>query len=268
MRPARQRVLVVDGQPEVRQMVAEFLCGEGFEIIEATNGLEALLHVKRERLDAVVLDVRMPRLGGLEALRRVRILDPGLKVIIMTANPEDIREQAASLGAAAVLAKPLEKRELLYALQSETMSTAVPAQSIRPSSARQTSTPASGRPLKVLVIEDDAHTGAMLKDFVTQQGYVGQLVTDGAAGLRALIQEAPDLVLLDLLMPGLSGLEALPSIRKLAPGVPVVIVSGTTDEELARQALAHGAFDYIVKPVDLRYLAETMALALAMSRLA
>lgn len=259
---------MVDNQPAVRQMVAEFLSGEGFETIEATNGLEALLHVKRERLDAVVLDLRMPRLGGLEALTRVRILDPGLKVVIMTVHPEEIREQAALLGAAAVLAKPLEKRELLHALQSETTSTGVPAQSIRPSSARQTPTPASGRPLKVLVIEDDAHTGTMLKDFVTQQGYVGQWVTDGAAGLRALIQETPDLVLLDILMPGLSGLEALPSIRALAPGVPVVIVSGTPDEELARQALAHGAFDYIVKPVDLGYLAETVAIALAMRQLA
>ena len=62
----------------------------------------------------------MPRLGGLEALRRIRILDPGLKVVIMTANPEDIREEATSLGAAAVLAKPFERRELLQAFRSET----------------------------------------------------------------------------------------------------------------------------------------------------
>ena len=108
----------------------------------------------------------------------------------------------------------------------------------------------------------------MLKDFVTELGYEGQLVADSAAALRALVQGAPDLVLLDILLPGLSGLEALPSIRALAPDVPVIMVSGTTDEERARQALARGAFDYIVKPVDLRYLAETVEVALAMSQLA
>ena len=128
--------------------------------------------------------------------------------------------------------------------------------------------PTSGRPRTVLIVEDDSYTGAMLNDFVTELGYVGRRVGDGAAALRALVQEAPDLVLLDILLPGLSGLEALPSIRALAPGVPVVMVSGTTDEERARQALARGAFDYIVKPVDLRYLAETVEVALAMSQLA
>ena len=121
---------------------------------------------------------------------------------------------------------------------------------------------------RVLIVEDDSYTGAMLKDFVTALGYEGQWVADSAAALRALVQGAPDLVLLDILLPGLSGLEALPSIRALAPGVPVVMVSGTTDEERARQALARGAFDYIVKPVDLRYLAETVEVALAMSHLA
>ena len=259
---------MADDEPEVRQMVANFLRGEGFEVVEVSNGIEALWRVKSERPDAVVLDLRMPRLGGLEALRRIRILDPGLKVVIMTAYPEDIREQAASLGAAAVLAKPFELHVLLHALRSETLPTGIPARPTAPSSAMQTATLASGRPAKVLVIDDDPNTGVMLKDFVALQGYEGQWITDGTAALCALTQEAPDLILLDILMPGLNGLEALPSIRALAPGVPVIMVSGTIDEELARRALAHGAFDYVVKPVDLRYLAESMALALIVTQLA
>src|SRR2546428_13577463 len=128
MRPARQRVLVVTDKPEVHQMVAEFLGGEGFEVIEAINGLEALWHVKGQRPDAVVLDLRTPRLGGLEALRRVLILDPGLKVVVMTVHPEDIPGQAASLGAAAVLAAPFELRELLNAPRSETLPPGVRAE--------------------------------------------------------------------------------------------------------------------------------------------
>jgi len=267
MRPIRQKVLVVDDKPALRQMVAGFLSGEGVEVLEATNGLEALLRIKRERPDVVMLDLRMPRLGGLEALRRIRILDPALKVVIMTANPQDIREQATALGAAAVLAKPFERRELLQALRSETTSTAVPAPSAASPLGMQTAIPPSGRPPKILVVDDDPRTGAMLKDFVMQQGYEGQWVTDGAAALRALAQETPHLILLDILMPGLSGLEALPSIRALAPGVPVVMVSGTTDEALARQTLAQGAFDYVVKPVDLRYLAQTVEMALTMAQL-
>src|SRR5437867_11831703 len=146
MRPARQRVLVVTDKPEVHQMVAEFLGGEGFEVIEAINGLEALWHVKGERPDAVVLDLRTPRLGGLEALRRVLILDPELKVVVMTVHPEDIREQAGSLGAPAVLAAPFEMRELLNALLPETAPTRVRAQPTEPYSTRPSATPTPARP--------------------------------------------------------------------------------------------------------------------------
>jgi CheY-like chemotaxis protein len=267
MRPIRRKALVVDDKPVVRRMVADFLGGEGVEVLEATNGLEALLRIKRERPDVVILDLRMPRLGGLEALRRIRILDPGLKVVIMTTNPQDIREQATSLGAAAVLPKPFERHELLQALRSEPTPTAVPVEPTAPPPAMPTATSPSGRPPEVLIVEDDPHTGAMLKDFVTQQGYAGQWVTDGAAALRALAHGTPGLILLDIHMPGLSGLQALPSIRALAPGVPVVMVSGTTDEEMARQTLAQGAFDYVVKPVDLRYLAQTVEMALTIAQL-
>ena len=125
----------------------------------------------------------------------------------------------------------------------------------------------AGDVVTVLIIDDDPHTGAMLKDFVTLQGYEGQWVADAAEALRALTQAPPDLVLLDILMPGLSGLEALPSIRALAPRVPVIMVSGASDEELGRQALLHGAFDYVVKPIDLGYLAQTVETALLMNQI-
>src|SRR2546425_756101 len=165
MRLPGRKVLVVDDTPTVRQTVGDFLSQEGFEVVEATNGLEALQAVKYERPDAVVLDLRMPRLGGLEALKRMRILDPALTVVIMTAYPEDIREPAASLGAAAVLSKPFEMHELLHALRSETTPRSVTVQPAAPSPASQKATPPSGRSLKVLVIDDDPHTGAMLKEF-------------------------------------------------------------------------------------------------------
>ena len=63
-----ETVLVVDDDPEVRAALGEYLRSEGFEVLEAENGLEALVHVKRARPRAVVLDLMMPRLGGLEAL--------------------------------------------------------------------------------------------------------------------------------------------------------------------------------------------------------
>jgi DNA-binding response OmpR family regulator len=70
------KALVVDDDADIREILAEQLATHGFEVLTAGNGLEALLHVKRERPGAVVLDLAMPRLGGLEALKRIRAFLP------------------------------------------------------------------------------------------------------------------------------------------------------------------------------------------------
>lgn len=115
-----RKVLVVDDEQDVREMLAEFLEAQGFEVLAAANGLESLLHVKRARPDVVVLDLNMPRLGGLEALKRIRHFDPDITVVIITGeqNPEP-RERALAMGAARVLVKPFTFQELLQAVGGE-----------------------------------------------------------------------------------------------------------------------------------------------------
>ncbi len=115
-----RKVLVVDDEQDVREMLAEFLEAQGFEVLAAANGLESLLHVKRARPDVVVLDLNMPRLGGLEALKRIRHFDPAITVVIITGeqNPEP-RERALAMGAARVLVKPFTLDALLQALGGE-----------------------------------------------------------------------------------------------------------------------------------------------------
>src|SRR5262249_59207335 len=80
------RVLIVDDDRDVREVLVETFRLAGFEVLAAANGLEALLHVKRERPDAVVLDLMMPRLGGVGALKRVRSYNPGIRVLLVTGN--------------------------------------------------------------------------------------------------------------------------------------------------------------------------------------
>jgi DNA-binding NtrC family response regulator len=107
----------------------------------------------------------------------------------------------------------------------------------------------------------------LLEDFLQGLGYHVTTAGDAAQGMRALAASAPDIVLLDIVMPGLSGVDALPAIRAVAPRAAIIMISGTSDEALARRALSHGAFDYLRKPIDLPYLALTLETALAMQRL-
>jgi len=84
------------------------------------------------------------------------------------------------------------------------------------------------------------------------------------SALREVAARAPDLMLLDFQMPGLSGVDALPSILAAAPQMAVILVTGSGDVGAATRALVHGAFDVVAKPVDFTYLAQSIDTALAL----
>jgi len=107
----------------------------------------------------------------------------------------------------------------------------------------------------------------MLEELLVMDGYGVRAVTDAVAALRALADDPPDVVLLDIGLPGLNGVDALPALRALAPDVKVIMVSGESSAELAQRALAYGAFDYVTKPPDLAYLKQSLETALMMRRL-
>ena len=113
-----RKVLIADDDAAWREHLSGYLQQQGFVVVEASNGLESLVQVKRERPDAVVLDVEMPRLGGLDALKRIRPFDSAINVIfVMGSDDPQLKEQALGLGATAVLQKPLDLSILLAALQ-------------------------------------------------------------------------------------------------------------------------------------------------------
>lgn len=268
-KPARRSVLVVDDDDDLRTTIAEYLRTRGFEVREARNGLEALLHVKRARPPAVVLDLAMPRLGGLDALKRIRTFDPSITVVVATglADPEVLR-QAVALGAAVVLTKPIALGDLMAALGgSEAVLPTLPEVAEIPLAATPAGTTARASAGKILVVDDEPEVRATLEEFLGQKGYQMRAAADGAAAVRAVIDEDPDIVLLDVNMPRLGGLEALTAIHAIAPTVQVIMLSGQADAELAKRTLAFGAFDYIAKPFDFAYLAQSVDAAMAIRQL-
>jgi DNA-binding response OmpR family regulator len=117
-------------------------------------------------------------------------------------------------------------------------------------------------PARVLVVDDEAQVTEMLRVAVTSFGYVVHTAATADEGLRALSAFRPDAVLLDLALVGASGEVLLEYIRATEPTLPVIIVTGNTDEAVANRLLARGAFDYIVKPVDLVRLSRILHAAL------
>ncbi|MDV2494764.1 MAG: response regulator [bacterium] len=107
---------------------------------------------------------------------------------------------------------------------------------------------------KVLVVDDEPDFCEALRDFLGSKGYEVAIALSGEEALLAYMQEKPDVVLLDMMMPGMSGLVTLRELKGLDQGANVIMVTAVHEEDIAKQAMAEGAFDYITKPVNRDYL--------------
>src|SRR3989338_634330 len=118
----------------------------------------------------------------------------------------------------------------------------------------------------VLVADDDRRMRLVMSRFISSNGYQVIEAADGREAIVLALEKDPDIILLDMNMPGKSGLEGLKELAPLMPGTGFIIVTGNGDEELARSCLGLGAFDYVPKPVDLGVLAHTIKARLLVRR--
>ena len=101
------RILVVDDEPWVRDLLCEFLRAEGYTVTQAATADEAFGALRQDSPDLVLLDIGLPDIDGLEVLRRIRAADPGLGVIILTGNQDVVLARAGlQIGAVDCLFKP------------------------------------------------------------------------------------------------------------------------------------------------------------------
>lgn len=115
---------------------------------------------------------------------------------------------------------------------------------------------------RVLVVDDEPRVGSAFRDMLQQIGYLARTVTEGREALELIDVFLPDVVLLDLNMPGMPGTEVLEQLRQRHPEVRVIIVTANDDVALAQRTLAGGAFDYVVKPFTLEGLERIVGAAI------
>ena len=108
-----KRILVVDDDPDIRQVLLDRMSSFGYVVETATDGRDALDAVQRGRFDGMLLDMLMPGIGGLEVLRRTRVSHPDLPVVVVTAlSVQQQAAQAVAEGARAYLLKPFDASQL------------------------------------------------------------------------------------------------------------------------------------------------------------
>ena len=252
-------ILVVDDERLVCDLLRSVLGRYGHEVLTALNGREGLELFKKHRPRFTLLDLRMPEMNGIEVLKQIRAIDPQAAVLILTAWGSDaLEQQARQLGVVDFLSKGLSLDVLVDAMErtlQQTAHAASPAQAAAPGGAPRAAPVAAGDGDFILVVDDEPQIRDLLKRFLTLRGYKVRVASDGQQALTMVEQQAPQLIVLDVYMPGINGVEVLRQLRRKKYTGGVILLTGSQDDKLLQEALDLGSVDVMGKPVDLERLA-------------
>jgi two-component system NtrC family sensor kinase len=237
-------VLVIDDSPTFREALSTLLREVGYLVVTGSSGEEGLRRAADSRPHAIIVDGIMPDLDGATVLRRIR-LDPGLAgtpCLLMTASEGAASEVAAlDAGADAYVRKTDGPTVVLARL-------AAAIRAAEESRARVSDASLSG-PKRILAVDDSATYLEELATHLQQDGYEVVKARSGEEALELLAVEDVDCVLLDLIMPGLSGTESCRRIKgsPRLQRMPVIMLTAVTEPDAMVNGINAGADDFVAK---------------------
>ncbi len=241
------KILVVDDEPMIRDLLHQVLARHRHEVVVAGNGREAMDLFRRHRPDVTLVDLHMPVMNGLEVLRQIRAIDPVCAVIMLSGEDGagGLEVQARQLGVTDFVRKGFSLDNLIIA-------TNMAAKRPHP---RPKAPMLQGQDgTAILVVDDEDPIRGVVAKYLSRHGYHVHEAKDGLEALELVERMAPDIVLLDMHMPGVSGIDLLRELRRRCYAGKVIVVSASQDEKLLKEALDLGSIDILSKPVDLEQL--------------
>jgi PAS domain S-box-containing protein len=257
---AGRRALIVDDNTTNRTILIRQAQSWGLQARDAASGPQALEWIRQgEEFDVAVLDIQMPDMDGVTLAEEIRRLRPALPLVMLSSI--GMREpDAQGLNIAAFLTKPIKPAQLYSVLASIFRGQPVAAQDA-PSGIRIDAHMAERHPLHILLAEDNIVNQKVTLRILERLGYRADVVANGLEVLEALERQRYDVVLMDVQMPEMDGLEAARQINRRWPqgGRPRLIAMTAYALEGDREwCLAAGMEDYITKPVKIEELIESL----------
>ncbi|MBX3053025.1 MAG: response regulator [Caldilineaceae bacterium] len=261
---AGKRVLLVDDNAANRQILTWQTGRWGMDAVAVAGGPEALAALEGDKpFDLAVLDMQMPDMDGLAlaaAIRQQPATDKLPLILLTSLGNNSAKPDGSLLHFSSCLSKPVKEDELLVALQLSLADRS--AGPVSPASSdRKTATPfdrhlATSHPLRILLAEDNRVNQKVASQILKRLGYTADLVETGRDAVDAVADAGFDVVLMDMQMPEMDGLEATRMIRQRLNGTGPYIIAMTANamEGVRGECLAAGMDDYICKPVRINEL--------------
>jgi signal transduction histidine kinase/DNA-binding response OmpR family regulator len=252
------QVLIVDDNPTNRHVLVKMVTRWGMRPVAVESGAEALRlladgNAGADPIRLILLDGLMPGMDGFEAARQMRKLPKAAPPIIMlrSIGNGDDAFHCRDAGIAAWLVKPVQAAELLDRIRAVIDASAPQAP---PCEAREPDIPTQASPLRVLVAEDNPVNRTVARRLLEKRGHSVRVAVNGRETLAAFDEEAFDLILMDVEMPEMDGLETTRLIRKResvsCAHIPIVAMTAHAMKGDEEKCLAAGMDAYVSKPIN------------------
>ena len=231
----------MDDLQEIRELIAQLLSSAGCDVQQGVNGHDAIAQVERAGqqnapFDLIVMDVQMPVMDGLTATRELRRRGCEVPIIALTAQTMlGERQRCLDAGCSEHLGKPVQPGQL-FSVVGQYLETQV------------------DRTGRVLLVEDDEDARLATVQLLEALGWQAQACADGASALLAFQQSTPELILLDINLPDISGFELARKLQDAAFTGRILAATGESPDAIS---LAESGFDGVLrKPYDIQVLSE------------
>ncbi|MBN1188536.1 MAG: response regulator [Dehalococcoidales bacterium] len=229
------RILVVDDNKDLLNTFALILKRKGHIVDTAEDGMQALDKFQAGRFDVVLMDVIMPHMNGIETLHKMHEINPGIKVILMTAYcEEDQMQKVLNEGAYGALYKPVNIAKLMELIGEVTKDPCI------------------------MVVDDDDDFRFSLARLLELQEYKVVTAVNGEDAVRIAGGQTIDVALVDVKMSVMDGLTTSIKLKEINPDIIIIMMTGYRDEvkEIVREATEKGVLKCLYKPFDASVLTE------------
>jgi two-component system, cell cycle response regulator len=248
-----RKILVVEDNEQNRILMRQILMYQGYELLEAADGAAGLGMAREHMPDLILLDLQMPVMGGFAVIRELRNTPElsKLKVIAVTSFAmKGDREKALEAGFDEYVTKPINTRKFV-----EIVKNFLPDEI------------ATLKKAIILCVDDEPANLKLLENILVPRGYEVISVASGQDALLKIKKLTIDLVLLDLMMPGMDGLQVSRKIKenKKYKNIPIIMLTAYSGVESYIESLSDEVFAYLHKPFETEELARLIKTALAQS---
>ena len=228
-------LLIVDDDISMLETIGDVFQDRGYNVAMVEDGRRAIKLVSRRYFDVVLMDIRMPGINGLETYKEVKKIIPTATVIMMTGDSkEELVKKALEEGAYTVIYKPFNVKKVIKIVEE-----------------------ALKKPV-ILIVDDRIEDRETLRDVLGGKGYRTVLAKDGYEAVRFAEKGNFDVILLDIKMPGINGIETMERIKGFRPGAGIIMMTAYSMEEFVEDSLRKGAYTCLFKPIDVEKMLESI----------